>query len=66
MSKEWMAIVVFDFSNGTRPIAILDEDLEAVALFESRDEIVAMSKRHFLKAGEWYAFNFITGEMEEL
>lgn len=64
--KNWIAIVNMRQSSGPRAIALLDDELDNVAMFISPDEISTLQKTHVLKHFEWWAFNVTTGEVEEL
>jgi hypothetical protein len=61
-SNQWIAICSFPHPQGTKPYVMQDDELENVALFASPEAIKKVADRHMLSAGDWYAFNFETGE----
>lgn len=63
---EWIAIVDMDQPGNRMAVAIGDEDEFSCAKFESVGEIQELHESHGLGVFMWWAFNFVTGEVEEV
>lgn len=64
--NEWIAIVDMD-QPGNRMVVTLDDDDDfSCATFESAEEIRELQKEHGLGVFTWWAFNFVTGEAEDM
>lgn len=64
--NEWIAIVDMDQPGNRMAVALGDDDDFSCAQFESVDAIEELQKVHGLGVFTWWAFNFLTGEVEEL
>jgi hypothetical protein len=64
--KTWIAIIAFPHPSGTKPYVLQDDELENVATFVSVEDIEDIMHSHLLRDGEWTAFNFETGETEQV
>ena len=63
--NEWIAIVDMDQPGRRVPVALSDGDWDC-ATFSCVDEIKELHKDHSLGVFMWWAFNYVTGEGEEI
>jgi hypothetical protein len=57
----WIAIINLQ----NRPRVIMGDD-DDPAEFEDISEIVKLKSKHILRKHEWYAFNYETGQSEDI
>ena len=62
---QWMAIVSLDQPDAVRPFVISDSNGD-VYPFASVEAIKKFRTTNALQDGDWYAFNFVTGQIEEV
>lgn len=63
--NKWIAIVDMEQPD-IRHVVVIEEDEFACATFESVDEIRELQRKHSLGVFTWWAFNFVTGEVEDI
>ena len=63
---EWIVIVDMDQPGNRMAVALSADDDFSCGEFESVDEIRELHKKHCLGVFMWWAFNFVTGEVEEV
>ena len=65
--NEWIVIVDMEQPDIRRPVSLTDmEDDFSCAAFESVQHIERLKRGHPLGVFVWWAFNYVTGEAEEL
>ncbi len=64
--NEWIAVVDMDQPENRMAVTLSDDDEFSCATFESVEEIRELQKKHGLGVFTWWAFNFVTGEAEDI
>ena len=64
--NEWVVIVDMDQPGNRTAVAMSGDDDFSCATFNSVDDIRELQRKHSLGVFTWWAFNFVTGEAEEL
>ena len=64
--NEWIAIIDLDQPSVRRPIVLLNSDLDETATFPSVQAIKEVQRTHLMRDFCWHAFNYATGESEEI
>ena len=64
--NEWIVIVDMDQPGNRMAVALTADDDFSSGEFESVDEIRELQKKHSLGVFTWWAFNYVTGELEEM
>jgi hypothetical protein len=62
----WIVIVDMDQPGNRMAVSLEGDDEFSCATFESLAEIEKLQTQHLLGVFTWWAFNFVTGELEEL
>lgn len=64
--NEWIVIVDMDQPGNRMAVTLEADDDFSCHKFESVGEIQELHKKHNLGVFMWWAFNFVTGEVEEV
>lgn len=64
--NEWIVIVDMDQPGHRVPVAFEASDEFSCETFGTVTEIRELHERHSMGVFMWWAFNFVTGEVEEL
>ena len=64
--NEWIAIVDMEQPGNRMAVTLAGDDEFSCATFESVNEIRELQSKHSLGVFTWWAFNFVTGEAEEI
>ena len=66
MTEEWIVIVDMDQPGNRMAVALSADDDFSCGGFASVEAIRELKNKHQLGVFTWWAFNFVTGELEEL
>lgn len=64
--NQWIAIIDLEQPNLRRPIVLMTSDLDETATFPSVAAIKEVQRTHLMRDFCWHAFNYTTGESEEV
>ena len=64
--NEWIVIVDMDQPGHRKAVAFEADDEFSCDTFESVSAIRELREDHMMNVFVWWAFNFVTGEVEEL
>ena len=64
--NEWMVIIDMDQPDHRKPVAFEADDQYSCETFESVSSIRELRESHSMGVFFWWAFNFVTGDVEEL
>lgn len=64
--NEWIVIVDMEQPGNRMAVALESDDDFSCSTFESVKEIRELKKKHGLGVFTWWAFNFVTGLVEDI